>query len=148
MCETFLYSTTTTLGRERTWKLLSDIENWMRASDVYAHMEWSGEPWIPGSVILGTINYPVRLSFRYVLERCGLFQIAYLAHSMRGGFATHRVIELEESRDGGTVIRVNSFIVGEPDVPGGGIAFLKMITERWFHDFARFCDLRQKSAVA
>ncbi len=142
MRETFSYSVTTVLDRERVWELLEDIENWPKVSDVYTAVMWSGVPWERGSCVLGTINYPVAIPFRYVVERCEPPSvISYMGHSVEAGFATHRTIELEETK-GGTLIKVTAYAHGEPiiSLPGGTMGFLQKLTERWFQDFARFCD--------
>ena len=57
------------------------------------------------------------------------------------GFANERTIRLEEVSCG-TLIRVDAYTVGEPvrEIPGGSLGFLKMLTEKWFVDFAHFCD--------
>jgi hypothetical protein len=44
------------------------------------------------------------------------------------------------------MIRVDAFIVGTPEMPGGGAEFLKSLTTKWFDEFARFCD-RQNSPL-
>lgn len=136
----FSYSVTTKLPRDRVWKLLSDIDNWPRVADVYAHVHWQGAPWIPGSSVMAVLVYPIELSVQYLLERCEPpSQISYLAHSHEAGFASHRTIELAEV-SAGTLVRVSSYVVGEPALAGGGPAFLKMLTQRWFDGFAHFCD--------
>lgn len=138
----FLYSVSTVLPCDRVWGLFTDIDNWPKVSDVYDDLRWSGFPWTPHSCILGSIHYPHPLPMRYMIEKCepGLL-ISYLAHSTVGGFATHRTIRFEQ-RQGRTWIEVNSYAAGEPSfaIAGGSYGFLKMLTERWFPDFARFCD--------
>jgi hypothetical protein len=142
MCQQFLYSVSTVLPLDRVWGLFADIENWPKVSDVYDDLRWSGFPWTPHSCIHGSIHFPHPLPLRYVMEKCepGLL-VSYLAHSTQGGFATHRTVRFEERR-GRTWIEVNGYVVGEPRfaIAGGGYGFLKMLTERWFADFARFCD--------
>jgi hypothetical protein len=144
MAKQFLYSVTTKLDQSQVWELLTDIENWTRTSLVYQQLAWEGEPWVCGSSIVGTILYPTKLHFRYVLRE---FQpptlIRYRAHGKQAGFASERVIELE-SISRGTLIKVSAFVVGEPvfSISGGSLGFLKMLTERWFQDFATLCDGR------
>jgi hypothetical protein len=142
MCQQFLYSVSTVLPRDRVWGLFADIENWPKVSDVYNDLRWSGFPWTTHGCILGSIRYPHPLPLRYVIEKCepGLL-ISYLAHSSEGGFATHRTIRFEQ-RHGRTWIEVDSYAAGEPRflIAGGSYGFLTMLTERWFPDFARFCD--------
>ncbi len=65
--------------------------------------------------------------------------IRYLSQTRDAGFATERTISLEELRNG-TLIRVESFVVGNPDTPGGAPAFLKSLTLRWLDELGRFCD--------
>ena len=140
MANSFSYSVRTTLERERVWELLQDIQNWIKVSNVYNNAEWSGIPWVPGSCITGRLKYPLEISFRYVLERYEPpVMISYLAHSLEAGFATHRTVELEAIGDG-TLIKIASYVVGDSEVLDEGFAFLKALTEKWFHAFARFCD--------
>ena len=140
MANSFSYSVRTTLDRDRVWELLQDIQIWIRVSDVYDNAEWSGIPWVPGSCITGRLKYPLEISFRYVLERYEPpALISYLAHSLEAGFATHRTVELEAS-DGGTLIKITSYVVGDSEVLEEGFAFLKALTEKWFQGFARFCN--------
>jgi|SRR5579864_1436246 len=142
MCRRFLYSVSTVLGRDRVWKFFADIETWPKVSDVYGDLRWSGFPWMPHSCILGAIHYPHPLPLRYVIEKCEPASVvSYLAHGREEGFATHRSVRFEQ-RDGRTWIEVDSYAAGEPsfDINGGSYGFLKMLTERWFPDFARFCD--------
>lgn len=97
---------------------------------------------MPGSCVMGHLNYPLTIPFRYVLRECTApALIRYLADSLELGFANERTIRLEEA-EGGTLIKVDAYTVGEPacDIPGGSLGFLKMLTEKWFADFARFCD--------
>ena len=68
MVKQFLYSVTTKLDQSQVWELLTDIENWTRMSPVYQQLAWEGEPWVCGSSIVGTILYPTKLHFRYVLR--------------------------------------------------------------------------------
>ena len=142
MCQHFSYSVSTVLPRDRVWELFADIENWPRFSDVYDTLKWSGSPWTPGSALLGSIHYPHPLPFRYVLEICEPGSLlTYVAHSTAAGFATHRTVRFDELH-GRTWMQVDSYIVGEPGfaIAGGGYGFLKLLTERWFQGFARFCD--------
>lgn len=46
---------------------------------------------------------------------------------------------MDELRDG-TLIRVDAYIVGEPEMLGGAPKFLQSLTSRWFDEFAHFCD--------
>lgn len=142
MCQQLSWSVSTVLPRDRVWELFADIENWPKVSDVYNDLRWSGFPWTPHSCILGSIHYPHPLALRYVIEKCksGLL-VSYLAHTTEGGFATHRTIRFEQ-RHGRTWIDVDSYAAGEPrfEIAGGSYGFLTMLTERWFPDFARFCD--------
>ena len=136
------YSVSTVLPRDRVWELFAEIENWPKVSDVYNGLRWSGFPWTPHSCILGGIHYPHPLPLRYVIEMCEPSSLVrYLAHGTEGGFATHRTIRFEQ-RQGRTWIDVDSYAAGEPTfaIVGGSYGFLKMLTERWFPDFARFCD--------
>jgi hypothetical protein len=142
MCRQLSYSVSTILPCDRVWELFAEIQNWPKVSDVYNDLRWSGFPWTPHSCILGSIRYPHPLPLRYVIEKCDPGSlISYVAHGTEGGFATHRAIRFEE-RDGRTWIEVNSYAAGEPSfaIAGGSYGFLKMLTERFFPDFARFCD--------
>jgi len=132
----------TVVPRDRVWEFFADIENWIKVSDVYEDLRWSGFPWTLHSCIIGKIHYPKPLPLRYVIEKCepGSF-VSYLAHTTDGGFATHRSIRFER-RQGRTWIHVDSYAAGEPRfaIAGGSYGFLKLLTERWFPDFAKFCD--------
>ena len=148
MCEHFSYSVSTVLPRDRVWELFADIDNWPKVSDVYDILKWSGSPWTPGSSVVGSIHYPQHLGLRYALETCEPASLlTYVAHSNAAGFATHRSIRFDEVH-GRTWIQVDSYIVGEPTftVAGGGYGFLKLLTERWFEGFARFCDKHADAA--
>jgi len=146
MSQSFSYSVKTALDRERVWDLLQNLENWQKASDVYGDLHWVGPPWVRGSSVQGTLKFPIHMWFRYVLENCEPpARISYSAHSMESGFATHRTVELE-AIEGGTWIKIHSYAVGEAPMNGGAMAFLKMLTERWFNDFARFCDEKAKAS--
>jgi hypothetical protein len=142
MCPQLSYSVSTVLPRNRVWELFAEVENWPKVSDVYNELRWSGFPWTPHSCILGSIHYPHPLPLRYVVETCEPSSLVrYLAHGAMGGFATHRTIRFEQ-RQGRTWIEVDSYAAGEPTfaIAGGSYGFLKMLTERWFPDFAKFCD--------
>ena len=142
MSKQFSCLVSTILPRNDVWELFSDIDNWPKVSDVYADLQWSGPPWTPGSRVLGWIQYPHPLTFRYVLERCeSASRVSYLDNSGAAGSATHRDIRFEE-RQGRTWIQVDVYAVGEPcfAIAGGSLGFLRMLTERWFQDFARFCN--------
>lgn len=142
----FSYSVSTVLSRDGVWKLFADIENWPKFSDVYDDLEWSGVPWTRGSWVLGTIHYPHPLPLRYVIETCEPGSlISYVAFGTDAGFATHRTVRFEQQKDH-TLIHVDSYIVGTPtfSVAGGSYGFLRMLTERWFQDFASFCDANAK----
>jgi hypothetical protein len=142
MCQQLSYSVSTVLPRDRVWELFAHIENWLKVSDVYNDLRWSGFPWTVQSCILGSIHYPHPLPLRYVIEKCEPASlVSYLAHGREGGFATHRNIRFER-RQGRTWVEVDGYAVGEPSfaIAGGSYGFLTMLTERWFSDFARFCD--------
>jgi len=142
MCRHLSYSVSTVLPCDRVWELFAEIQNWPKVSNVYNHLRWSGFPWTTNSCILGSICYPHPLPLRYVMEKCEPgSHISYVAHGIDGGFATHRAIRFEQ-RERRTWIQVTSYAAGEPSfaIAGGSYGFLKMLTERWFPDFARFCD--------
>ena len=142
MSQHFLYSVSTALSRDRVWALFADIENWPKFSDVYDELKWSGVPWVRGSCVLGTIHFPHPLPLRYVLETCQPGSlISYVGYSTEAGFATHRVVRFEQQQ-GRTSITVDSYIVGTPTfaIDGGSYGFLRKLTERWFRDFASFCE--------
>jgi hypothetical protein len=136
----FSYCVTTKLPRGRVWTLLTDITNWSKFSDMYSDLHWDGTPWAEGSAIVGRLNYPIVLAGRYVIKKCcPPALIRYLSQTEDAGFATERTITLEQIVPG-TLIRAEAFLVGSPDMPGGGAEFLRCLTTRWFSQFARFCD--------
>ncbi len=136
----FSYSVNTTLPRGRVWGLFADISNWPKFSDMYSNLHWEGTPWEEGSAIVGQLNYPIVVSGRYVIRKCDPpALVRYLSQTKDAGFATERTITMKQLV-GGTVIQVEAFVVGEPDMAGGGPEFLRSLTTRWFDEFARFCD--------
>ena len=142
MSQKFLYSVSTILSCDRVWSLFSDIENWPKFSDVYDNLRWSGFPWTRGSCVLGMLRFPRPLPLRYVLETCQPGSlISYIGYSPTAGFATHRTVRFE-LQEGRTLIAVDSYVVGEPtfEIAGGGYGFVRRLTEKWFQDFASFCD--------
>jgi hypothetical protein len=144
MSRQFFYSITTNLSRDQVWELLTNIEEWTNFSAIYADLRWSGFPWVPGSCITGRLTYPIALVFRYLVKECEAPKLMrYMAQSAEAGFAVERAIRLEQLA-GQTLIRVTAFTAGNPTIaiPGGSLGFLKMITERWFQDFALFCEKR------
>ena len=150
MSQQFSYSTATSLPRDRVWKLLIDIEQWTKCSEIYTDLRWSGFPWVTGGCILGRLNYPTALTFRYVVQA---FEpprlIRYIAHSINAGFAAELTIRLTRL-EGKTSIHVDAFTVGEltTTIPGGSLGLLKVLIERWFQDFARFCDQHAQAKAA
>ena len=140
MPASFSYSVRTKLPRGRVWSLLTDITNWPKFSDIYSDLHWDGAPWAAGSAIVGQLNYPIVVSGRYEVRACNPpVLIRYLSQTQHAGFATERTITLEQLI-GGTLIRADAYLVGEPEMPGGASEFLKSLTTRWFDEFARFCD--------
>ena len=136
----FSHSVVTKLPRENVWGLLTDITNWPKFSDIYSDLRWDGAPWAEGSMLVGQLNYPIVVSGQYVIRKCKPPElIRYLSQTHDAGFATERTISLEELHHG-TRIRVEAFVVGEPDTPGGAAAFLKSLTLRWLDELGRFCD--------
>jgi hypothetical protein len=136
----FSYSVITKLPRGRVWSLLTDIANWPKFADIYSDLRWDGTPWAEGSAIVGRINYPIKVSGRYVIRECNPpALIRYLSQTENAGFATERTITLEQLI-GGTLIRVDAYVVGKPEMPGGGSEFLRSLTTRWFDGLASFCD--------
>ena len=140
MAVSFSHSVVTTLPRDRVWSLLTDINNWPMFSDMYSDLRWDGTPWAEGSALVGQLNFPIVVSGRYVIRKCNPpTLIRYLSQTRDAGFATERTINLEELQNG-TRIRVEAYVVGEPEMPGGASEFLRSLTSRWFDEFARFCD--------
>ena len=142
MAQSFSYSVTTSLPRERVWQTLTNVENWSKFSCVYRDLEWVGSPWAIGSCVKGHLKYPLAIPFRYLLrEFVAPTLIRYLADSPELGFANERTIHLEELSHK-TLIAVNAFTVGSPIcmIPDGSLGFLRMLTVRWFDDLAKFCD--------
>jgi hypothetical protein len=136
----FSYRVTTKLPRDRVWSLLTDITNWSKFSDMYSDLHWHGTPWAEGSAIVGQLNYPIVVGGRYVIKKCEPPKlIRYLSQTQDAGFATERTITLEQVGHG-TTIRAEAFLVGLPNMPGGGSEFLRSLTTRWFSEFACFCD--------
>lgn len=136
----FSYSVMTKLSRERVWSLLTDITNWPKFSDIYTDLRWEGTPWAEGSAIVGQLNYPIVVSGRYVIKKCDPpALIRYLSQTQDAGFATERTITLEQLTEG-TQIRADAYVVGRPAIRGGASEFLRLLTTRWFGEFARFCD--------
>jgi uncharacterized protein YndB with AHSA1/START domain len=136
----FSHSVVTTLPRDRVWSLLTDINNWPMFSDMYSDLRWDGTPWAEGSALVGQLNFPIVVSGRYVIRKCNPpTLIRYPSQTRDAGFATERTINLEELQNG-TRIRVEAYVVGEPEMPGGASEFLRSLSSRWFDEFARFCD--------
>ena len=141
----FSYSVVTELPRSRVWSLLTDITNWPKFSDMYSDLRWDGPPWAEGSALVGQLNYPIVVSGRYVIKKCDPpALIRYLSQTRDAGFATERTITLEQMTEG-TQIRVEAYVVGRPEMPGGASEFLRRLTTRWFAEFALFCDKQAAS---
>ena len=141
----FSYSVVTELPRSRVWSLLTDITNWPKFSDMYSDLRWDGPPWAEGSALVGQLNYPIVVSGRYVIKKCDPpALIRYLSQTRDAGFATERTITLEQMTEG-TQIRVEAYVVGRPEMPGGAPEFLRSLTTRWFAEFAHFCDKQAAS---
>ena len=139
----FTYSVITKLPRNRVWNLFTDIKNWSKFSDMYSDLHWEGAPWAEGSALAGQLNYPIVVSGRYVIRKCDPpVLVRYLSQTQDAGFATERTITMEELPNG-TLIRVEAYVVGEPEMPGGASEFLRSLTSRWFDEFAHFCDDQQ-----
>lgn len=136
----FSHSVITGLSRDRVWSVVTDITNWPKFSDVYSDLRWEGTPWAEGSALVGQLNYPMVVSGRYIIRKCNPPKlIRYLSQTRDAGFATERTISLQELANG-TQIQVESFMVGQPNTPGGAPEFLKSLTLRWCDDLGRFCD--------
>ena len=141
----FSCSVVTELPRSRVWSLLTDITNWPKFSDMYSDLRWDGTPWAEGSALVGQLNYPIVVSGRYVIKKCDPpALIRYLSQTRDAGFATERTITLEQVTEG-TQIRVEAYVVGRPEMPGGASEFLRSLTTRWFAEFALFCDKQAAS---
>ncbi len=136
----FSYSVITKLPRNLVWSLFTDIKNWPQFSEMYSDLRWEGSPWAEGSALVGQLNYPIVVCGKYVIRKYDPpMLIRYLSQTRDAGFATERTINMEELRNG-TLIRVEAYVVGEPEMPGGAPEFLQKLTSRWFDEFARFCD--------
>ena len=136
----FSYSVMTKLPRGRVWSLLTEITNWPKFSEMYSDLHWEGTPWAEGSAIVGQLKYPIVVSGRYVIKKCEPpTLIRYLSQTEDAGFATERTIILEQLAEG-TLIRVDAYVVGSPQMAGGAPEFLRSLTTRWFSELARFCD--------
>ena len=91
---------------------------------------------------MGTLRYPIEVSGHYEIKTCQPpTLIRYLSQTREAGFATERTLRLEETSPG-TIIRVDSFVVGEPKISGGAAEFLSKLSKRWIDDFAGFCDVQ------
>jgi hypothetical protein len=142
MPETFAFATYTVADPQHVWRLLADLESWSKCSFVYENLHWEGEPWVCGSVIRGRISFPHALEFRYDLRAVQpATLIRYLASSPAASFATERTIQLQ-TLAGGTCINVHALEIEHPEfaIVGGSLGFSKLLTERWFREFAAFCD--------
>jgi hypothetical protein len=142
MSDRFYYSVVTRLARDRVWQLFADITNWHRISGIYDDLKWVGKPWLPGSRIVGEHHDPVAVKFHYVVESCVPPEsVRLVAHGTETGFATGRTINLEQL-DYGTLMKVDSYTVGEPVIrlPDGVQGFIRNITVRHWNAFACFCD--------
>jgi hypothetical protein len=141
--QSFSYFVITKLSQEKVWELLTDVSNWSKFSDIYTGpIRWVGEPWVPGSILVGDLRYPLALDFEYLLKACEApTVIRYLSQSVDSGFAIERTIRLVPVGTE-TMVWADAYAVGEPNAPiaGGSLGFLKTQSERWLHAFARFCD--------
>jgi hypothetical protein len=138
----FLYSVSTVLPCRSVWLLFADLENWPKFSKLYDNLRWSGDPWSRGSSVLGTLHFPHSMQIRYLLETCDPGRVvSYKGYSIDAGIATHRIVRFDQLR-GRTVISVDSYIVGTPRFAfaEGSIGFLQSMVERWFREFAAYCD--------
>ncbi len=107
---------------------------------MYSDLHWEGTPWAEGSALVGQLNYPIVVFGKYIIRKYDPPRlIRYMSQTRDAGFATERTINMDELPNG-TLIRVDAYLVGEPEMPGGGSEFLRSLTSRWFADFARFCD--------
>jgi hypothetical protein len=133
----------TKLDREDVWSLFSDIENWVVCSDVYEGLRWEGCPWVTNASIVGRVRHNRNEKIRYVVERCERARlVSYLGHSYESGFASHRTIRFMDREPGWTSIEVNYYSLGSRQSAIAGAKFVKWLTERWIHGFARFCQKR------
>ena len=138
----------TELDREQVWSLFSDIQCWMKCSDVYEGLTWEGLPWVSSATIVGRVRHNRNERIRYVIERCEPARmVSYVGHSDESGFAAHRTIRFFDREDGGTLIEVRYFTVGSAERAAAGAEFVKWLTERWLYGFARFCELQSAVAI-
>ena len=141
-------SVSTELDREQVWWLFSDIQNWVRCSDVYEGLRWEGTPWVTNASIVGRVRHNRNEKIRYVVEKCEPARlVSYLGHSYDTGFASHRRIRFADHAGGGTLIGVSYYSVGSPDRAMFGQNFVKWLTERWIGGFARFCEERSGASI-
>lgn len=141
MSQTFSRAVATSLLQDRVWELFGDIQNWKRCSSLYQDLRWYGQPWAVGSSISAQLVYPISIGLRYVIRRYEpKIRVHYLAHGMSAGFATERRVEFQPTGSG-TLIRIESYGIGNvPSFSGGMPEFLRSVCNRFFEDFARFCD--------
>lgn len=143
MSEQHHFSVSTALDRERVWALFSDIQNWIRCSDVYQDLTWKGSPWSINATIVGRVRHNRNERVRYVVERYQPGRlVTYIGHSEDSGFASHRTIRFLDRQDGGTVIEMHYFTVASRESSAVGEQFVKWLTERWIEGFARYCDVQ------
>ncbi|HEV2396850.1 MAG TPA: SRPBCC family protein [Candidatus Sulfotelmatobacter sp.] len=147
MSEPRYCSVSTDLDREHVWSLFSDIENWLVCSDVYEGLKWKGSPWTTNASIVGRVRHNRNEKIRYMVEKCEPARlVSYVGHSNESGFASHRTIRFADRKEGGTLIEIQYYSVGNPDFAVAGEKFVKWLTERWIHGFAGFCQ--ERSGVA
>lgn len=134
-------SVSTELDREQVWSLFSDIQNWLKWSDVYESLGWEGAPWGTNARIVGRVRHNRNEKIRYIVEKCEPARlVSYLGHSYESGFASHRTIRFLDRENGGTLIEVDYYSVGSRDCAMAGATFVRWVTERWISGFACFCD--------
>ena len=134
-------SVSTELDREKVWSLFSDIQNWVKWSDVYEGLRWEGLAWENNSSIVGKVRHNKNERIRFLIEKCEPARLVrYKGHSYEIGFASHRTIRFLDQEQGGTFIEVSYYSVGNPDCATSGATFVKWITERWIRGFGHFCE--------
>jgi len=140
MSKTFTYAVFTALPLSRAWKLFTDIGLWPSFTGLYRDLRWEGEPWQPGSAILGRLVHPLPIPLRYVIRRYQPEELAeFIGHSTAAGFATNRSIRFS-SAEARTQIQTISFGIGSPPLPGGMAEFIGKIQKTFLSGFAEYCD--------
>jgi hypothetical protein len=142
MSSLFSYSVLTRLPRDDVWRLFADIANWHQVSGICDDLQWAGEPWQAGSRIVAVYQHPETGKSQYVVESCAPPKsVRLVAYGSPAGLATGRTIRFEQLGHG-TLIKVNSYTIGEPGVqlPYGIERSMHDTAVRLWDAFGLLCD--------